>query len=38
MKKEEIIALFKKFEDAVYTIDETECWSARDFSVLLGYQ
>ena len=38
MKKEEIIALFKKFEDAVYTIDETECWSARDLSVLLGYQ
>ena len=29
MKKEEILALFKSYEDAVCTIDNTECWSAR---------
>ena len=38
MKKEEIQALFKSFEDAVCTIEETECWSARELSKLLGYQ
>ena len=38
MKKEEIHALFKTFEEAVCTIDNTECWSARELSVLLGYQ
>ena len=38
MEKEEIIALFKLFEEAVCTIEETECWSARDLSALLGYQ
>ena len=38
MKKEEILALFKSYEDAVCMIDETECWSARDLSTLLGYQ
>ena len=37
MKKEEIDALFKSFEDAVCLIDETECWSARDLQKLLGY-
>ena len=30
MKKEEIFALFKSYEDAVCMINETECWSARD--------
>ncbi|MBQ2182976.1 MAG: DNA damage-inducible protein D [Bacteroidaceae bacterium] len=37
MKKEEILALFKSFEDAVCMIDETECWSARDLQKLFGY-
>ena len=38
MKKEEILALFKSYENAVCTIDNTECWSARELSSLLGYQ
>lgn len=38
MKKEEIQALFKSFEDAVCKIEETECWSARELRKLLGYQ
>ena len=38
MKKEEIQALFKSFEDAVCTIEETECWSARELRKLLGYK
>ena len=38
MKKEEILALFKSYEDAVCTIDNTECWSARELCMLLGYQ
>ena len=37
MKKEDIQALFQNFEDAVCTIDDTECWSARDIQKLLGY-
>lgn len=37
MKKEEIQALFKSYEDAVCMIDETECWSARDLQKLFGY-
>lgn len=37
MKKEEILSLFRNFEDAVCMIDETECWSARDLQQLLGY-
>lgn len=37
MKKEEILALFKSYEDAVCTIDNTECWSAREMCDLLGY-
>ena len=37
MKKEEIQALFKSYEDAVCTIDNTECWSARELQTLLGY-
>ena len=38
MKKEEILALFRSYEDAVCTIDDTECWSARELCTLLGYQ
>ncbi len=37
MKKEEIQDLFKNFEEAVCKVDETECWSARELSILLGY-
>ena len=37
MKKEEILALFKSYEDAACTIDNTECWSARELCGLLGY-
>ena len=37
MKKEDIQALFKSFEDAKCMIDDTECWSARDMQKLLGY-
>ena len=37
MKKEDIQALFKNFEEAVCKVDETECWSARDIQKLLGY-
>lgn len=37
MKKEEVLALFKSYEDAVCAIDNTECWSARDLQKLLGY-
>ena len=37
MKKEEILSLFRNFEDAVCMIDETECWSARELCSLLGY-
>ena len=38
MKKEEILALFKSYEDAVCVIDDTECWSARELCMLLGYR
>ena len=38
MKKDEVLTLFRSFEDAVCMINETECWSARDLSELLGYQ
>ena len=37
MKKEEIFALFKSYEEAFCMINETECWSARDLCSLLGY-
>ncbi len=37
MKKGEIMALFKSFEDAVCKVEETECWSARELQKLLGY-
>jgi DNA-damage-inducible protein D len=38
MKKEEIQALFKYYENAACTIDNTECWSARDLQKLFGYK
>ena len=38
MKRDEILALFQSYEDAVCMIDTTECWSARELCVLLGYQ
>jgi len=38
MKKEEILALFKSYEDAVCTIDNTECWGARELCTLLSYR
>lgn len=38
MKKEDILALFQSYEDAVCMIDDTECWSARELSILFGYQ
>lgn len=38
MKSDEVLTLFRSFEDAVCMINETECWSARDLSELLGYQ
>lgn len=37
MKTEEIKALFEQFENAASTIEDTECWSARDLQTLLGY-
>ena len=37
MKKVEIQALFKSYEEAVCKIDETECWSARSLCSLFGY-
>ena len=37
MRKEDIQALFKSFEDAKCMIDDTECWSARSLCPLLGY-
>ena len=38
MKKEEIMTLFQRYEDAVCMIDDMECWSARELCTLLGYQ
>ncbi|HNX20995.1 MAG TPA: DNA damage-inducible protein D [Bacteroidales bacterium] len=37
MKKELIKELFKKFEDASYTYNGVECWSARELQIILGY-
>lgn len=38
MKREEILALFQSYEDAVCMVETTECWSARELCALLGYQ
>ncbi len=37
MKTEEIKALFEQFENAASTVEDIECWSARDLQALLGY-
>ena len=37
MKTEEIQNLFEQFENAASTIEDIECWSARDLQSLLGY-
>ena len=37
MKKEMIMELFQKFEEARYLYNEIECWSARDLQEILGY-
>ncbi len=37
MKKEDIQLLFEQFEKASSTIDDVECWSARDLYPILGY-
>ena len=37
MKKELIDELFLKFEQACYFIENTECWSARELQIILGY-
>lgn len=37
MKTEEIKKLFEQFENASTTIENVECWSARDLQKLLGY-
>lgn len=37
MKKEEILFLFKQFEEAACKSDCVECWSARELQKLLGY-
>lgn len=37
MKTEEIQKLFEQFENAASTVENIECWSARDLQTLLGY-
>lgn len=37
MKTEEIQNLFEQFENAASTIEDIECWSARDLYPILGY-
>ncbi|WP_158990428.1 DNA damage-inducible protein D [Mucilaginibacter sp. L196] len=37
MKKEIILELFSKFEQACYTYNGIECWSARQLQEILGY-
>jgi len=37
MKKELIIELFQKFEEACYLSIDVECWRARDLQGILGY-
>lgn len=37
MKKELIIELFGRFEEACYLYNNIECWSARDLQAVLGY-
>jgi DNA-damage-inducible protein D len=37
MKSEEILELFRQFEQVASQIENVECWSARDLQRLLGY-
>ena len=37
MKKEQIAALFERFEEACYVYRALECWSAREMQEILGY-
>jgi DNA-damage-inducible protein D len=37
MKSEEIKTLFEQFENAAATVENVECWSARELQPLLGY-
>lgn len=37
MKKEVILELFGKFEQACYIYNDIECWSARELQDILGY-
>lgn len=37
MKKELIHELFRQFEEACYLFEGTECWSARELQIILGY-
>ena len=37
MKKEVIVELFGKFEQACYNYNGVECWSARELQEILGY-
>jgi len=37
LKKEVILELFGKFEQACYVYNNIECWSARDLQEILGY-
>ncbi len=37
MKTAEIVSLLEKFEAVVCTVDDVECWSARELQELLGY-
>jgi DNA-damage-inducible protein D len=37
MKKELIVELFERFENACYIYNGLECWSARDLQEILGY-
>jgi len=37
MKRELILELFEKFEQACYIFKDVECWSARELQSILGY-
>lgn len=37
MKKQLIIKLFRQFEEACYSFQNIECWSARELQDILGY-
>ena len=38
MKKEVVLELFERFEQACYLYNNLECWSARDLQEIFGYQ